>query len=167
VDGAYIGGPETGGKRGRGVENTVLAAIAVETGEGKVGRMRMSIIEDSSSASLHGFIEKTIERGAVIAPDGWRGYNGISEKGYQHEVITGGEQDALLPHVHTILSLIKRRMLGTLQGSCSKEHLGYYFDEYTFRFNRCKSNSRGLLFYRLLQNAVRLEPVAYDVIVSH
>jgi transposase-like protein len=167
VDEAYFGGPETGGKRGRGTENKVLAAIAVETGEGKVGRMRISIIEDSSSASLHGFIENTVEKGSIIITDGWRGYNGISEKGYRHEAITSGEQDAVLPHIHTIISLIKRWILGTLQGSCSKEHLEYYFDEYTFRFNRRKSNSRGLLFYRLLQNAVRLEPVTYNMIVSH
>jgi transposase-like protein len=167
VDEAYFGGPETGGKRGRGAENKVLAAIAVETGEGKPGRMRIAIIEDLSLASLHGFIENTVEKGSVIVTDGWRGYNGISGKGYGHEVITGGEQDAVLPHIHTIISLIKRWILGTLQGSCSKEHLGYYFDEYTFRFNRRKSNSRGLLFYRLLQNAVRLEPITYDMIVSH
>jgi transposase-like protein len=167
VDEAYFGGPETGGKRGRGAENKVLAAIAVETSEGKVGRMRIAIIADSSSVSLHGFIENTVKKGSVIITDGWRGYNGISQKGYRHEIITGGEQDVLLPHIHTIISLIKRWILGTLQGSCSKEHLGYYFDEYTFRFNRRKSNSRGLLFYRLLQNAVRLEPITYDMIVSH
>jgi transposase-like protein len=167
VDEAYFGGSETGGKRGGGVENTVLAATAVETDERKVGRMRISIIEDSSSASLHGFIENAVGKGSIIATDGWRGYNGISEKGYSHEVITGGEQDAVLLHIHTIISLIKRWILGTLQGSCSKEHLGYYFDEYTFRFNRRKSNSRGLLFYRLLQNAVHLEPVTCDMIVPH
>jgi hypothetical protein len=42
-DEAYFGGPESGGKRGRGTENTVLAAIAIETNEGKVGRMRIAI----------------------------------------------------------------------------------------------------------------------------
>jgi hypothetical protein len=63
VDEAYFGGPETGGKRGRGTENKVLAAIAVETDEGKVGRMRISIIEDLSSVSLHGFIENRLRKG--------------------------------------------------------------------------------------------------------
>jgi hypothetical protein len=96
-----------------------------------------------------------------------RGYNEISEKGYRHEAITGGEPDAVLPHMYTIMSLIKRWILGTIPGSYTKEHLGYYFDDYTFRFNRYKSNRRGLLFYRLLENAVRLEPITYDMIVSH
>ncbi|MDR2617926.1 MAG: IS1595 family transposase, partial [Treponema sp.] len=123
VDEAYFGGPESGGKRGRGTENKVLAVIAVEINEGKVGRMRIAIIQDLSSASLHGFIEDTVEQGSIIITDGWRGYNGISAKGYSHETITAGEQDVLLPHIHTIISLIKRWILGTLQGSCSKEHL--------------------------------------------
>jgi transposase-like protein len=108
-----------------------------------------------------------VEQGSIIITDGWRGYNGISAKGYSHETITAGEQEVLLPHIHTIISLIKRRILGTLQGACSKEYLAYYFDEFTFRFNRRKSNSRGLLFYRLLENAVRLKPLTYDMIVSH
>lgn len=167
VDEAYIGGPERGGKRGRGVEKKVLAAIAVETDEGKVGRMRIAVIPDLTSVTLHGFIENTVEKGSVIVTDGWRSYNGISGKGYSHEVITAGEQEAMLPHVHTIISLIKRWIMGTLQGSCSKEYLAYYFDEFTFRFNRRKSKSRGLLFYRLLENAVQLEPVTREMIVSH
>jgi transposase-like protein len=167
VDEAYFGGAETDGKRGRGTENKVLAALAVEINGGKIGRIRIAEIEDSSSGSLHGFIENIAEKGSIIKTDGWRGYNGISEKGYTHEISSGEGEKSLLPHVHTIISLIKRWILGTLQGSCSKEHIAYYFDEYTFRFNRRKSNSRGLLFYRLLQNAVRLEPVTYQKIVSH
>jgi hypothetical protein len=147
ADEACFGGHETGGKRGRGTENKALAAIAVETDGGKVGRMRISIIEGLSSVGLHGFIEDTVGKGGVIITDGWRGYNGISEKGCRHGAIAGGEPDAVLPHIRTIISLIKRWMLGTLQGSYSKEHLGCYFDGYTFRFNRRKSNGRGLLFY--------------------
>ena len=73
----------------------------------------------------------------------------------------------MLPHVHTVISLLKRWLLGTLQGSCSKEYIGYYLDEYTFRFNRRKSKSRGMLFYRLLQNAVQVAPVTYEDIIAN
>ena len=37
-------------------------------------------------------------------------------------------------------------------------HLDYYLDEFTFRFNRRMSRSRGQLFYRLLQQAVAVDP---------
>jgi len=168
VDEAYIGAPGKGGKRGRGADNKVLVAIAVEINDHKIGRIRMGIIDSASSDNLHDFIETAVEKDSTIISDGWRGYNGLFEKGYlpetkQHK--DGGE-GTLLPHVHTVISLLKRWLLGTLQGSCSKEHIAYYLDEYTFRFNRRKSKSRGMLFYRLLQNAVQLQPIPYDNIIA-
>jgi transposase-like protein/DNA-directed RNA polymerase subunit RPC12/RpoP len=168
VDEAYIGAPGKGGKRGRGADNKVLVVIAVEINDNTIGRIRMGIIDSASSENLHDFIETTVEKGSTIITDGWRGYNGLSGKGYlqktkQHK---NNDGETLLPHVHTVISLLKRWLLGTLQGSFSKEHIAYYLDEYTFRFNRRKSKSRGMLFYRLLQNAVQLTPITYDDIVG-
>jgi len=162
VDEAYIGAPEKGGKRGRGAENKVLVAVAVETTDNTVGRIRVGILTDASQASLRTFINESVEPESVIVTDGWRGYSGLESCGYSHEIIEHLTEDTLLPHVHTVISLIKRWIMGTMQGSCSQEYLAYYLDEYTFRFNRRKSKSRGLLFYRLLQNAVLLEPVTYQ-----
>ena len=164
VDETLVGAPGKGGKRGRGAENKVLVAVAVELNDKKIGRIRMSVIESASSENLHGFIESSVRKGSKIISDGWRGYNGLLEKGYKHEVVkkSDEEEDNLLPHVHTIISLLKRWLLGTLQGSCSREHFDYYLDEYCFRFNRRKSKSRGMLFYRLLQNAVQIETSTYD-----
>ena len=68
----------------------------------------------------------------------------------------------LLPHVHIIISLLKRWLLGTHQGSASPEHMKYYFDEFTFRFNRRTSHYRGKLFYRLIQQAAAISPVPYN-----
>lgn len=168
VDEAFIGAPGKGGKRGRGAENKVLVAIAVEINDNKTGRIRMKVIDNASSESLHEFIDAAIDKGSKIITDGWRGYNGLIEKGYFQETKLRKNENAeiLLPHVHTVISLLKRWLLGTLQGSCSKEHIAYYFDEYTFRFNRRKSKSRGMLFYRLLQNAVQLSPVPYKSIIK-
>jgi transposase-like protein len=167
VDKTYLEGPDPGRKQGRGAENKVLAAIAVEINGEKMGRVRIALIPDLTSASLHGFIKSTIKKGSTIVTGGWRAYNGISEKGYHHEVVSAGEQDVLLPHVRKIISLMKQCIMGTLQGSYSKKHLAYFFDEFTFRFNKRKLNHGGLLFYRLLENAVHLEPVTYETIVSH
>ena len=69
-----------------------------------------------------------------------------------------------MPNCHLIASLLKRWLLGTHQGAVSHEHLDYYLDEFTFRFNRRKSIHRGKLFYRLLQNAVKVEPVPFNEI---
>ena len=168
VDEAYIGSTESDGKRGRGTKNKVLTVIAVEINDNKIGRIRIGVINDASSNSLHSFIGEVVEQGSTIISDGWRGYNGLSEKGYKQEVSLHKKSDieTLLPHVHTVISLLKRWMLGTLQGSFSKDHIAYYFDEFTFRFNRRKSKIRGKLFYRLMQNAVNLEPVTYKKIIA-
>ena len=63
------------------------------------------------------------------------------------------------PGVHRVASLLKRWILGTHQGSVSKEHLQSYLEEFTFRFNRRTSRSRGLVFRRLLEQSVVTGPV--------
>jgi hypothetical protein len=62
-----------------------------------------------------------------------------------------------MPGVHRIASLLKRWLLGTFRDAVSNEHLNYDRDEYTFRFNRRTSRSRGLLFSRLLERAVQTD----------
>ena len=162
VDETMIGAPETDGKRGRGTSNKALTVIAVEVVGRKLGRIRMNNVESASASDLHMFIENSIEKGSTIITDGWSGYSGIEMKGYMREIHIANKQtgdDTVLPHVHIVASLLKRWLLGTLQGAWSKEYFAYYLDEFTFRFNRRNSKSRGMLFYRLLQNAVQIEPV--------
>jgi ISXO2-like transposase domain len=90
---------------------------------------------------------------------------------YQHEVskLKGQKKSAateLLPRVHRVASLLKGWLLGTHQGAIAPEHLDYYLDEFTFRFNRRTSASRGKLFYRLAQQAVQVPPVPYQMLTS-
>ena len=163
VDKTYISAM---GKRGKEAKNKVLAAIAVETDGMAIDRIRVGVIKAESQANLHHFIQESVEPGSTVVTNGWQGYNGLADIGYIHEIVEHQDMEALLPHVHTVISLIKRWIMGTLQGSFSGEHLLYYFDEYTFRFNRRNIKSRGLLFCRLLQNAVHLEPVTYKSIIA-
>ena len=76
-----------------------------------------------------------------------------------------GAPDDVTPLVHRVAALLKRWWLGTHQGAISPNHLAYYLDEFTFRFNRRKSRSRGKLFYRLVQKAVAVVPMHYNAIV--
>lgn len=170
VDEAYIGGEENGGKPGRGTENKVLVAVAVELGvKGKLGRTRLGVIADASKQSLQGFIKDNVESGSTIISDGWKGYASLPAEGYQH--IIHSKKDAasevdMLPNVHTIISLLKRWLLGTHQGAVSEKYMQAYLDEYTFRFNRRKSAQRGLLFYRLLECAMLVGPTTLDDLIN-
>lgn len=165
VDETFVGGIRPG-KRGRGAEGKTLVLIFAEENENAVGRIRLRRIGDASAKSLETAIFEAVEPGSKIKTDGWRGYNGLASQGYRHEVVRKTEDvgENLMPLCHRVASLLKRWLGGTHQGAVSHEHLEYYLDEYTFRFNRRTSRSRGLLFYRLLQNAVVVDPVAYKEI---
>lgn len=71
-----------------------------------------------------------------------------------------------MPAVHRVASLVKRWLLGTHHGAVQPDQLDYYLDEFVFRFNRRSSRSRGMLFYRLLEQAVQTEPVTYQDIAG-
>ena len=75
--------------------------------------------------------------------------------------LRGENPYGLLPSVHRVSALAKRWLLSTHQGSVDEAHLPAYLDEFVFRFNRRRSRSRGLVFYRVMQLAASHEPVRY------
>jgi len=171
VDEGVVGGISSGGKRGRGAENKELVVIAVEMHEPKgFGRIRMKRINDASSDSLTEFVSEAVEPGATILTDAWKGYNNLEKRGYQHITAhlsdSGEPAHVVMPGVHRVAALLKRWMMGTHQGAVSKKYLDYYLDEYTFRFNRRAARSRGLLFYRLMQHAVVMQPISHKEITE-
>lgn len=170
VDETYVGGSDVGGKRGRGSERKEIVIIAVEVHSPRgFGRVRMRRIPDVSGICLMPFVCDIAEKGSEILTDGWGGYNELSKCGYRHKRVvlsdTGDPAHVSMPGVHRVAALLKRWLISTHQGSVSGKHLDYYLDEYTFRFNRRKSRSRGMLFYRLMQQAVMTAPLPYRQIV--
>ena len=167
VDETFVGGPRPG-KRGRGAEGKQLVVIGAEKAGKAIGRIRMKHIADASGESLEGFITTSITKGSTVETDKWRGYNGIKSLGYKHERVDGEVVgiDEVVPRVHRVASLLKRWLLGTHHGGWNPKHLATYLEEFTFRFNRRSSNSRGLLFHRVLENAVKVGPNPYAEITS-
>jgi transposase-like protein len=177
VDETYVGGIEQG-VRGRGVETKFIVVIAIEVLSPKgFGRVRMQRVDDVSGASLIPFVSAAVESGSEAHTDGWKGYNGLSKQGYRHRVTnisnSGDPAHVSMPGVHRVAALLKRWLLGTHQGSVTAAHLDAYLNEFAFRFNRRHSRRRGLLFLRLLQNAVVTQPTRYrpsrsrDLIAKH
>jgi transposase-like protein len=174
VDETFIGGEERGLRGGRARGKKVLTGIAVEVHDPKgIGRCRMAPLADASASSLHAFVADHVEPGATVVTDAWAGYRGLDQRGYIHQPHSqraakarGEDPGELLPAVHRVASLAKRWLLGTHQGSVDEAHLPAYLDEFVFRFNRRRSRSRGLVFYRVLELAVGHDPVRYQDLLA-
>lgn len=171
ADEIYLGGVEPGkGKRHLGKTKALVVVAAEVRGRG-MGRIRLQRIADASGESLVEFVKDVVEPGAVVITDGWTAYPGLAHHGYTHRPrqVSGSGQTAstLLPRVHRVAALLKRWLLGVHQGAVSHAHLDAYLDEFTFRFNRRLSRHRGKLFYRLVQQAVAIDPVPYRTLRAH
>lgn len=168
VDETFIGGRKSG-KRGRGAAGKSLVLIAVEDKGHGIGRIRLKRISDASSESLIPAIQEAADTGSLIRTDGWTGYGPVKRNGYSHEIVgrnEGNVGENLLPLAHRVASLLKRWLDGTHQGAVRPSHLDYYLDEYTLRFNRRKSRSRGMLFYRMVQQALMVDPAPAKTILG-
>ena len=158
VDETYVGGRETDRRR-----PSRSSRLRRKSEGGGTGRIRMSRVEDVAARSLIPFVQTTVAPGATVRTDGWSAYSGLANQGYDHQPrsisASGDPAHIVMPRVHRVAALLDRWWLGIHHGAIDADHLDYYLDEFTFRFNRRRSQARGLLFFRLLQQAVQHEPV--------
>jgi hypothetical protein len=142
-----------------------LIVIAAQEDGAGIAQTRMRQVPDALARSLLGFVAEVVEPGGTVHTDGSAGYMPLKDRGYcpkaaaQGRLDVPGAEDDLLPRVPRVISLLKRWLLGTHQGAVNPEHLDYYLDEFTFRLNRRASKYRGKLLYRLVQQAVAVDPV--------
>jgi hypothetical protein len=160
LDQSFLGGRATG-KAGGSTDKAPIT-IAVERDErGRLGRVRLELADRPGGRDMVEFAAEVIAPGSTICTDGAAVFTRLSDRGYIHQATPGNramDLDAVMPGPHLVSALLKRWTAGTLHYRLSRQHLPYYLDEFTFRFNRRKSKARGLLFYRLLQQAVDTDP---------
>ena len=161
IDESFVGGRSPG--RQGGSTEKVPVMIAVERlGPQRFGRVRLGVADAPGSKQLVDFARQVTEPGSLIRTDGARMFRVLADQDYRHEYVIGSSSPEpghlTLPGPQRIASLLKRWNAGTDHLGVSREHLPYYLDEYTFRFNRRRSWARGMLFYRLLQQAVATDP---------
>ena len=157
-------------KQRKSCTDKILIGVAVEILQPKgFGRIRLRRLASDSKEQVRQFIQDSVEPGSLVRTDGSGSYAKLDEIGYPHErtVMYGSETPAhvSMAGVHRVASLLKRWILGTHHGAVQPVHLDAYLDEFVFRFNRRASASRGMLFYRLIQQSVVTDPVTYRNIV--
>jgi len=168
ADETFLGGPEPG-VRGRGALGKTMVEVAVERDGRALGRCRLQVIEDVAGPTLRAFMLANVEPGSVVITDGLASYRPACGADYTHRPVpigpSGQQAHELLPGVHRVASLAQRWLLGTHQGGVKPGHMQAYLDEFAFRFNRRRSRARGMLFYRLLEQAVQAPPRTYRSLV--
>jgi transposase-like protein len=160
LDETWVGGLSVGSGGGAGGDKAPVM-IAVERTGTRLGRVRMAVADRPGSLEIIDFATQVIAPGSTVRTDGARLFARLPALGYSHEPTVGignPDQDSIVPGVHRVASLLKRWFIGTLHYRVERHQLPYYLDEYTFRFNRRRSKSRGMLFYRLLQQAMNTDP---------
>lgn len=161
VDETFVGGETTG--RGMSVDK-IAVSVAVERLAGnRLGRIRLAALERASYDQIVAFVQGAVEPGSTLHTDGHGAYLRLPALGYHHRIVVIASKNPAatateLPGVHRVASLLKRWLLGTYHLGFSRRHVPYYLDEFTFRFNRRTSRKPGMLFYRLLQQAVAADP---------
>lgn len=164
VDEAFIG-QVTHGASGRGTGKAVVGLAAEERGE-HAGKMAAWHVQDAGAARLGVFVEANVVQGSIVKTDGFRGYDGLEERGFQHAPEPQRDPTRapeVLPRVHVISGNLKRVLNGTHSGRVSRRHLHAYLDEFTFRYNH-----RGFLHKALgiaLDRMVRRPPLTYRMVV--
>lgn len=165
-------GPSAPGTLGRGTfAGRAIAAIAVEARpRGACGRIRLARIHDCSGPILTDFVSGAVVPGAIVYTDRWQGYGGLAAAGFIHQptsiAASGDPAHVVMPRAHRVSSLLKRWLLGTHQGAVRPHQLDFYLDEFAFRFNRRSSRQRGLLFHRLLEQAMQIDHVPIAAIAG-
>ena len=79
VDESYFGARRVRGLRGRGARGKTIVFGLFK----RQGRVYTEIVPDCSRATLQGIIRGRVDPESVIHSDGWRGYNGLVDLGYQ------------------------------------------------------------------------------------
>lgn len=163
ADETFVGGPRSGGKRGRGAPNKTMVAVLVERNERSAGAAFLAVVPDGSFESLGPTVRGAIEgANTTLLTDGHKGYLPLAAQGVDHEAHVQGvpaRAAEILPWVHIIISNLKAWLLGTFRG-VSPKHLPRYLLEFSYRLNRRGIADR--LFFFLTRRAAHGTPLPYS-----
>jgi hypothetical protein len=139
VDEGFVGGVNPDRKAGRDPVGKRLVGVAVEVRGAGSGRLRLATLPDASKRSLGPWVTENVELGAIVHTDGWGGYAGLGDLGFDHRPVSqrwrSDERKLILPRAHRALSNLKTWLQGTHR-SAPEKHLQVYLDEFVFRHNR-------------------------------
>ena len=137
-----------------------VAGVALEDRGPTAGRVRMQRLPSGTNEAFVGFLGRVVEPGTLVRAVRLERWWPLAELGFTTE------RAPRLTHLPAVERALGGWLRGTHHGATSPAQLDWYLDEFTFRFNRRTSTHRGLLFYRLLEEAVVTPPLPYHRVVA-
>jgi transposase-like protein len=142
ADETYIGGkPRMGNKqtksanpRGRGAKKPIVVALVERD-----GRVVAKPVERVDAKTLAKFVGEHVDRSATLMTDEWGSYKTVGKEFAAHHVVNHSKReyargDASTNAVEGFFALLKRGIIGSFH-TVSKQHLGRYCDEFSYRWN--------------------------------
>lgn len=154
VDESYFGARRVRGKRGRGAYGKTIVFGLLK----RQGKVYTEIVPDCSKATLQGIIRGHVELATIIHSDGWRGYDGLVDIGFdKHFRVNHGENEFAngerhINGIESFWSYAKRRL--TKFNGVPKHTFYLHLKETEYRFNHRRDN----LYLELLK-LLRLKPL--------
>ncbi len=145
---------------------TAVAVAVEERDAGESGRVRMQRVPGSSPEELAAFAAWSVEPGTLVRTGRPDTAGGLAERGYRTSPPDQDGPRSALVHAAEVVDRLHRWLDATHSGAVSPDQLDWYLDEFTFRFNRRRATHRGLLFYRLLEEAVVTPPLPYHTVTA-
>ena len=154
VDESYFGAKRVKGKRGRGARGKTIVFGLLK----RDGKVYTEIVPDTQKSTLQAIIRGKVSIESIIYSDGWRGYNGLVDVGYdKHFRVNHGENEFAVGHNHingieSFWSYAKIRLV-KFRG-LSKDSFNLHLKECEFRFN-----NRSKDIYKVLLKNFRIFPL--------
>jgi transposase-like protein len=140
ADETYIGGRRHG-KRGRGADGKTAVIGVLERG----GSVAAKVVADTRAETVIPHIEKHVDPQSTVMTDDYHIYRRLRHVDFRHEAVRHSVKEYVRGTVHTnsiegFWSQLKRSINGTFH-SVSRKHLQKYVNEFSYRYNRRKSET--------------------------
>ena len=155
VDESYFGTRRVRGLKGRRARGKTIVFGLFK----RQGRVYTEIVPDCSRVTLQGIIRGRVDPESVIHSDGWRGYNGLVDLGYQkHYRVQHGKNEFANEHSHingieSFWGYAKTRLI-RFRGM-QKHTFYFHLKECEFRFNHRTEN-----LYKIILKMCREKPLS-------
>jgi transposase-like protein len=154
VDESFFGARRVKGKRGRGALGKTIVFGLYK----RHGKVYTEIVPDCSKSTLQGIIRGCVTLDSVIHSDGWRGYNGLVDMGYEKHLRVDHSQNEFArgnSHINGIEGFwgFSKSRLTRFKG-LPKSTFYLHLKECEFRFNY-----KDATIYHLMLKIIRDNPL--------